>query len=280
MDIGFRNFDLSVHLSEFDGKKWAGKYGVGFERTEFRLEEIAHLIKKFCWSPIVWENGIRKSNKFWFSDLVALDFDSPFYSLEQAVNDWCDTNHIIGTTSSHQKKKNGVTCDRFRIISIWDEAITNPRCYTPSLKKLMNENRADKADVACVDLARFFFPCTEIISVVTDGQMIESIKIEPEIDQEIFRIQHKKKLHKHGIVSHWATRQLKHGFDKTNNKNTTCYGVAKDLFVAGRRHDEIFALIRNSKTYDGKITEDLAKEIKSCIRSAFNSYCRMGLHND
>lgn len=264
MDVGYRRFDLSVHMSRYKGDKDGSKYRDGFDRTEFPLDAIAELISQFCWSPIVWRGGIRKSENFYHSSLVALDFDTPFYTLKQAINDWCDTIHIIGTTHSHQKMKDGIKCDRFRIVSLWDQVITDPRCYRPSLMNLLRENRAQHADDKCLDLGRFFFPCNKIVSVVTDGEMIASVKEPPEIHRS-----------PPTILTSLPARALKFlsSVAKPGERNWSSYKFAYDCARCGYKAENVIEWVIKSKTYANEKDERvISKEIPTTVLSAFKKF--------
>jgi hypothetical protein len=266
MEFGHRKFDFSVHVSHYDGFKDAKRYRNGFDRATFPLDSMAELISRFCWSPIVWKNGVRLSENFWFSDIVALDFDTPEYSLDQALNEWCDTVHIIGTTASHRKEKNGVVCDRFRIISIWDQAITNPELYTASLKKLMRENRAEYADDKCVDGARFFFPCLDIISVTAEGEAVESVKEIP-----------KQARSEPTMLSMLPSRALKflQKAVPAGTRNFSTYKFAFDCARCGYKAEHVIDWVRKSKTYQKETDKRvLGYEIPATVRSAFKSFER------
>ncbi|MEB3212411.1 MAG: hypothetical protein VKL39_13715 [Leptolyngbyaceae bacterium] len=262
--IQHRRLDFSLHISRFDGKK-GERYASGFDRTEFPLESFAQLATKFCWSPIVWRGGIRKSANFLLSQLVALDFDSPDYSLDQAVRDWCDTVHVIGTTHSHQVAKDGVICDRFRIVSVWDEPILDPNLYKPSLTMLTKENRADKCDKKCTDLARFFYPCREIISIETEGYLIESVKTLPPKNQ-------KGPLRKLSGLPASALKYLSCGAP-AGERNWSSYKFAFDCARVGYQEAEVIDWIRRSKTYQSETDPKVIEwEIPSTVRSAFKKW--------
>lgn len=283
IDAAQHKYDISTHwlTPDMRGKEYlkaqANKVYNGYELVSTGLDKIAELICNSFWSPTYFLGGYRRKENFSHMNLCVLDYEHPDATLEGMINTLSDRPHIIGTTISHQKEKNGLVTHCLRVIVPFSQTITRKEDYYATMKKLRTESLfAENIDESCVDPARYFNPCVDIRSINLEGYPVEVLTGTPEDDPEYFGIQFKKKLHKHGMVSHWAARQLRHGFDRGDKKNTTCYGVAKDLFLAGRDHNEIFELIKNSKTYGGKISPDLAQEIKSCIKSAFNSYCRMG----
>jgi hypothetical protein len=138
----------------------------------------------------------------------------------------------------------------------------------------MRENRAENADPQCVDLGRFFFPCTEIVSVVDDGDAIEFDPTPPPPEPWRVRQSERAKL---GFLDHWTIQALRQEFP-LGMKNTTCYRVAKDLLRTGRSPDVAYSMIVGSATYKGSVSKSLAEEIWMCVRSAEKSLRAEAVH--
>jgi hypothetical protein len=130
------------------------------------MNRVAEGIVRFPWSPCVWRDGDKRNANFLYADLLALDFDSPEMPLAQAVNAFSDMAHVIGTTKSHQREKNGVVCDRFRVVLRLESRIENLGDFKETLSFAMRHYPADEA---CKDGGRFFWPCREIVSVEPEG---------------------------------------------------------------------------------------------------------------
>jgi hypothetical protein len=119
------------------------------------------------WSPILWADGRRKSEKFMYADYAVLDFDRGELSLAEAVRLWADSKHLIGTTRSHQLPKDGLPPrDRFRVAIPWEKRISDAKIYRYNMEKLTERWPADSS---CKDCARLFFPCREIVSQSDSG---------------------------------------------------------------------------------------------------------------
>lgn len=118
------------------------------------------------WSGIVWKDGRRKASNFLFSDVCVLDFDDGQMTLREAQKVFCDQIHILGTTRSHQKEKQGIISDRFRVVIPWERRITDSKEYRYNMEKVVRDYPADSQ---CVDAARLYFPCKEIVSISDDG---------------------------------------------------------------------------------------------------------------
>lgn len=154
-------------------KPW--QYTKGFKTAALDdWARIARGISSYVWSGIVWKDGERRGANFLHSDLCVLDFDDGEMTLEQAQESFCDLVHVIGTTKSHQLAKDGKpACDRFRVIFPWAERITDPDVYAVNMEALC---RKYPMDAKTKDLARYFFPCTKIVSVCHEGFSWEVLK--------------------------------------------------------------------------------------------------------
>ena len=155
----------------------ASKFSKGFKILEadtfddsWRMEYIERAITKHCWSPIIIKGGHRLEKNFLGSYICALDFDAPYTPLDCAIAEFKDYSHIIATTKSHQKQKNGVVCDRYRVVLWWERLITDLAEYKFNLAKQIDNYYSDKA---CKDGARFFFPCVDIVSSNGNGKLVK-----------------------------------------------------------------------------------------------------------
>lgn len=123
------------------------------------------IVKPQVWSPIVWKGGQREKAAFESCSLVALDFDSGEWSLDDAMQ---YVQHIgcaalVATTKSHRKPKiSGAKklppCDRFRLVMAADPC-TSLDDYEYTMRQYVAALPADKS---CVDGARYYFPCSEV----------------------------------------------------------------------------------------------------------------------
>lgn len=76
-------------------------------------------------SPIVWKDGQRRKAGFVRAEVFAFDFDRGM-TLDEARTEFAAFQGVIYTTKSHRQEKNGVTCDRFRVMLALDRAVTDP----------------------------------------------------------------------------------------------------------------------------------------------------------
>jgi len=128
----------------------------------FSLNDVAAQITKQPWSPATFNDGIRNNKTLQSIELLVLDVDDGC-TLEQAKECFASYAHIIATTKSHQKEKNGVACDRFRVVLQLPKPVTTDeefKEYWFAAKALW-----PFIDDACKDSARFFYPCVDVVAV-------------------------------------------------------------------------------------------------------------------
>ena len=90
----------------------------GFKTIQIALDELLDFISDtdIHYSPVTWVDGYRKGENYKSGeDCIVFDIDDGM-SLHQAKQIFSDYMGLIVTTKSHQKDKNGIVCDRFRVI--------------------------------------------------------------------------------------------------------------------------------------------------------------------
>ncbi len=247
---------VSIHPSDVDySKPYA--YAKEYQSVElYNFKALGRLMTRAVWSDCVWAGGHRLEDNFMGSHLCVIDVDNG-YPLEQAVRDICDCRHIVATTKSH-----GVKGDRYRVILPWATRIADLDTYRYNLDLAI---RRFDADPACVDGARFFWPCKEIVSYCQEG-FTEDVKPLPanyltKTDRQIETAA--KHLQNRGTYPAWLRETLKSGA-KEGYRNNTIYEVAKVLFYHGKSEDETFHIIQASKIPKPTAPD---KEILHAIRS-------------
>ena len=222
------------------------------------MTHLATIVSDKVWSNCVWNYCRRISTEFKESYFLALDFDSPETTLLQAIKEWCDTRHVIGTTKSHGKEKHGIVCDRFRIIAPWSETIFSLNTFKQNQKRCI---KLYNSDPACSGAAQLYFPCKDIVSVNEEGYGVDVVpeKLWPK----------KIKSHKPLAVS-WAVRYtLESETVPAGSRNNRFFAVAIHLFECGMDEERIIGLILDSPTYRGQNVE---KEIAATVKSAAKTY--------
>lgn len=253
------------------------QYANGFNSTPASDQLIQKIITKLVWSPVIFDRGERRQSNFKYSDLCALDFDNPETTLAEAVeryqNFWC----IIGVTKSHQKEKNGIKCDRFRVITKWEVRIDDLATYHTNIRLLA---RGAGADMSATDGARFFYPCTKIVFTNLDPDgFCETVKL---AEKEL-QIKPLSRFEILTIRRSWLTRKttgrrhidsfLRDGIPFGSGRNQSCYVTAIFLLQLGYTADQVKVII-DSSPFDR--TDFMDREISSAIQSASKKVQALG----
>jgi hypothetical protein len=119
------------------------------------------IITKYPYSLSTFKDNVRNKENFIQCEMIGLDFDSGL-TLEQAKELFGKYKHIIAPTKSHQKEKNGIVCDRFRVILFLSEPITDNETFESTWYWVADV--CPSADRACKDASRYFEPSISIYS--------------------------------------------------------------------------------------------------------------------
>lgn len=139
----------------------------------FSAADLAKVMANYAWSPITWADGHRLASNMLLANWVAIDIDdgggrSPSLAdIRGMVSAYC---HVIGTTKSHGLEKNGITCDRYRVAIALDGFCEECAVYKRICNHFIERFNADRA---CSDAGRFFWPCTNIISMQEYGDRFD-----------------------------------------------------------------------------------------------------------
>jgi hypothetical protein len=141
------------------------------------LAEIAAVLTQYSWAPGVFSNRRRLIANLSRIELLVLDIDSGC-SLHDAREKFKEYKHIIATSRNHQKEKNGVVCDRFRVVLFLSTPIHSDKDFKATWNHIYNSYPF--IDEACKDASRFFFPSPVVVSINASGKTIEVVKhVEP-----------------------------------------------------------------------------------------------------
>lgn len=236
------------HLGDgrFYAKGWIGKDAP-------TSHEVANIITKYAASSCLWASGYRIKKNFRVADWMGLDFDEGM-TLEEAVKTFSSYLHIIATTKSHQIEKNNKVCDRFRVFLRFGNRCTNAKDYEATARMLVKKFGADKA---CVDAARFFWPCREVVVCKSGGKVIEVVDSTVEEmnkkKTQIEREQVQRVLYPRGVIPAHIQNKLRFGVVE-GRRNVTCYGIGADLGASGFSENEIMSLIEDSPILSNDFT--------------------------
>ena len=230
---------LSIH-PKIPDTKHPEAYAAGFEIFPWDdMELIAEMICRHVWSPIIWKDGVRKKANFLCVGYMTLDFDDGRPTLEEASKKYEDYAHIIATTKSHQKEKDGKpACDRFRLVVPFAEPVFDKTRYEYTMAVITKKTGADKS---AKDGGRFFWPCKKIYEIKPNG-MTAHTKDPPKYQEKKQEPwwRHPTK----GPVKESTRFLLEHGVWNETERNPTIYIGAMDLLRHGWTPDEIYLALR------------------------------------
>lgn len=252
---------ISIHNST---ERDPAKLSRGFTAVDIHnISDIATYVCNHAWSHCVWRDGIRHTANYLMSDIIALDFDHGM-TLDDAKWIFRGFKHIIGTTKSHTLHKNGILCDRFRVILVLSERITSHEILRTTMQYFANKY---KADTQAVDAARFFFPCTNIVSINENGKIIS-------LDDVKYHLKKSEIIRNNSVDlgEQYITRNMhqvmEHGRILKGTRDTLCYTIALSMLLQGNSPQEIFAWLSQYVEFDHEFTHDTIYEK---INSARNS---------
>lgn len=119
------------------------------------------IITKYPYSLGIFKDNVRNKENFLRADLIGLDFDEGM-TLDEAKGLFAKYKHIIAPTKSHQKEKNGIVADRFRVILFLSEPITDNETFESTWHWIASFYPS--ADRACKDASRYFEPSISVYS--------------------------------------------------------------------------------------------------------------------
>lgn len=141
---------------------------VAFEPREITsLEDFINVAQNHWYSTGVFKNNYRNKTNFIQAQSIGLDIDGGM-TLVEAQEKFKDYKHLIMPSKSHQREKNGIVCDRFRVILFLENTIDNQQDYYATWYAL--KAFCPAIDKACKDPSRFYYPSTSVVSRNDQGK--------------------------------------------------------------------------------------------------------------
>ena len=148
----------------------------GFVRAEGKFENLHKIVNSECkysaglfkgqyvevdegmGPQSVWKDGyITDANYLKEQSLFIIDVDEGL-TLEDAKSLFQNLTYLITTTKSHQKDKNGVICDRFRLIFPTVSTFhLEPEIYKEMYVNVLNSLGMELADSKCRNASRWYY---------------------------------------------------------------------------------------------------------------------------
>jgi hypothetical protein len=232
-----------------------------FFTQEFdKFSDLGDTITKNIWSPIIFKNNRRSGANFEASMFIAIDMDDgntlkPIHkSLEEL-----GLMYLIGLTRNHQKwKGNKPPCDRYRIVLAADNFCEIPEDYQYTIEMFIKSLRSDNS---CKDLARCYFPCSEIYAVKDHGHFVQWLQKPTQKQKQKSEI---KVINQGRIMEYLSGKRL----IKSKSRHMTLFAAICDLRRLGCDDDQIMQIVISSKLGSELIAEDGEKEIERYVRSS------------
>jgi hypothetical protein len=152
------------------------KRDLGLIESEIDIVEptdLARVALANRWAPGVFNGDRRLATSLRSIELLALDIDENC-TLDTALELFEEYKHVIMTTKSHQIEKNGVVCDRFRVVLWLNSPIDNDKDYKATWAAA--QQRWGFIDPACKDASRFFYNSKDVVSIQNEGIMFKVVK--------------------------------------------------------------------------------------------------------
>lgn len=201
---------------------WAHKAFVTLQCDS--VADIAEIILKHVWSPIIWRDGKRNTDNYLRSDLAVFDFDNGKMTLDEALKTFANFRAVIAPTKSHRIEKDGQPAvDRFRVVIPWRGTVSDYRAYRQNLERLYKRLPCDQQ---CKDGARMYQPSTALASVREGNSLICRPYVAPP----------ERKVNpyyaKNGVMPRFLEDMIRE-VPSAGNRNTHCFRIAAKMSEYG-----------------------------------------------
>lgn len=208
------------------------------------LKLLGAVACKYTWTPGIFDENYREKNFWRKSIFTGFDVDNTIgepYSLEAAINDWCDTACIIATSRSHQiAKRDFPPADRFRIIVQWEIPITDRAVYEYNMAQILKVY--PQFDKVCKDSARLFYPCNKIVYSNFDGYLQPVLPI----PEKVLAYQKLMRNIPPGRPPQHVLDFIYKGKPFGGSRNISVYVTTLELLKFGMDEEKVLEMIRKS----------------------------------
>ncbi len=160
-----------------DGKGiYSDNFQWSYAASWSNLHEIT---KRWAYSNAVFMDGHRAAaNVAYLGNLLIYDYDDGITLKEMSgIISNLSISALMVTTSSHQKEKKGIVCDRFRLIIQLSKCI-GTGVTTPIMEEILSEvdialNLGKQYDESCKTIERYYAPAAAQLHRYYDGESID-----------------------------------------------------------------------------------------------------------
>ena len=221
------------------------------------LLKLSDFITKNSWCPAIFKGSEthklvhRSKSNFISTDLLVLDIDDG-HTLKQAEETFEGFAYIIATTKSHQKLKNNLIVDRFRVVLLLDRTCTLESEYNATWKDAYE--LWTFIDKSCKDSSRFYFACDSVYKISEGVSFPVAAETKKVIISKTFS-------RDANIIPAIVTFLQLFGVQK-GGRNVTIFKAACEITRCGYSVDEIYDFLRHTTDLD-------ELEFVNCINSAY-----------
>lgn len=216
-------------------------------KSDYLFDDVAKVLKMDGrYSPFIFNNNYRKSDNYIknISNCIVLDFDDG-YTRDDFKSVLDGIAYATGTTKSHMISKNGLTCERFRVIIPTLTAIDlTSEEYSDMMREIFEV--FPQADTACKDTARAYSGHHASEVTINHGGLFnwipyyeKSIK-RKELRRWQMREREKPQFENNGTKADWYRENW------LSDMMRSALGV-DDKFVTGNRNNALYSFARYLK---------------------------------
>jgi len=230
---------------------------------------LPNIMTSTTWGCMQFVDSHRAIKNFLRSQVIGFDFDSGLQTLDgiiEVLQDMEVPAHV-GVTKSHQLPKgpDELVCDRFRVAILMESETTDADLYRQQMeafKIVWATGGKCWFDQSCVDPARLFYPCTQIVKStggnplgwISKKQRQKRAFIKPMRGDRDIR-----------LVPGWVfDRITKHTDGKS--RHTTCYAIGAELAGHNYELEEIVEFLMS-----GYLAEIGEHDVREC---AYNGWSK------
>lgn len=242
----------------------------GFESLESDdFLETLRIVTNYNWCPGIFSDGHRCLSSWQRANIIGLDFDDTI-SLLDAKKSFKDHAKIIGTTMSHQKEKNGIVADRFRVVLFLESVCENVEDYRNTVKILSQQYGSD---YAASDAARYFRPCHSIESADFSGQRVDIRRVPAWVKkrEELIKQSNIDQFKKRGVLPKFVRDFCERGIVYKQGRNSTAYAVIMMLIDCGMCRGDIERLVLGAPIDQRGLKP---REMETVLKSVFSKRSR------
>lgn len=228
------------------------------------FKDISKYALASMWSPILFKDNYRLKENFLQSDWCALDIDNTL-TLSEVIEtlETLEIKSVVLSTQNHQKPKNGIVCDRMRIIMRWHKRITDLQTYEFNYKLWNDTFRGDKS--TCEGGRHFKASIKYLFH--RDGNDLRVVKPPPKIKFNKFHIYQKMDFKFEKKLPEKVLAFVEHGILIGSGRQDSFFKASCILRAIGVSQDDAKAILIKAPININNF--DFEREFNHAVNSAY-----------